>query len=188
MIKSEQELRTIYGHSKGRAAIKTFSQLDNHSRKFIRHSSFLLLSSHDASGNIDSSPRGGAPGFIHINDNDEIIIPDYKGNNRLDSLMNILQTGKVGCLFLVGGVGIMLRVNGPCFITDESSYLDHFASNEERPRTVLVINVEELFFHCSKAIFRANLWLPPAEGGDHLFPSIGAIITEQLDEFEKSIS
>ncbi|ODS23990.1 hypothetical protein AB835_06175 [Candidatus Endobugula sertula] len=188
MVETEEQLRAIYGYPKGRAAIKTLEKLDKHSRRFIGHSSFLLLSTYNEVGQVDSSPRGGMPGFIQISDNDEVIIPDYKGNNRLDTLINILQTGKLGCLFLVSGVGVMLRVNGTAFVTDSLDYINLFASSEEKPRTAVVLRVEELFFHCSKAILRAKLWLPPIAKHKDLFPSIGTIIAKQLDEVGKPTS
>jgi len=125
-INTEEELRALYGFAKGKAVDKQLAELEFHSKNFINHSPFVLLSTSSKGGDVDCSPRGGEIGFVKVINNKTIILADSKGNNRLDSLVNIIETKKIGCLFLIPGVDETLRVNGSALISTDSEYLDLF--------------------------------------------------------------
>ena len=123
MIQSKEELRSIYGQPGSRAIEKSLNRLDKHGRHFIEKSPFVMLATRSASGQIDVSPRGGAPGFVAILNDRTIVIPDFKGNNRLDSLNNIIETGQAGLLFLIPGMDETLRVQGLAHLSTDEKYL-----------------------------------------------------------------
>ena len=143
-ITSERGLRKLYSPAKGRAKLKQLNKLEKHSRNFIYQAPFLVISTSNLEGKLDSSPRGGNPGFVKIIDDKTIIIPDGKGNNRIDSLINITENPNVGCLFLVPGVNETLRINGRAEIRTDPGYLELFASYKNQPKSVIKIEVEEL--------------------------------------------
>ncbi|MEM7195129.1 MAG: pyridoxamine 5'-phosphate oxidase family protein [Pseudomonadota bacterium] len=179
-IESEEQLRELYGFPKGRAKDKQLAALERHSINFIEHSPFVLISTHSQSGSVDCSPRGGEPGFVKVIDESRIVLPDGKGNNRLDSLVNIIETADIGCLFLIPGVDETLRVNGRARISKSSDYLTLFAGFRNPPRTCIEINVEEVFLHCAKALMRSRLWSVDAQIERSSFPTIGTMLNDQL--------
>ncbi|MEE9320731.1 MAG: pyridoxamine 5'-phosphate oxidase family protein [Granulosicoccus sp.] len=181
-ITSESELRKLYSPAKGRAKLKQLDKLEKHSRNFIQHSPFLVISTSNLKGNLDSSPRGGNSGFVEAIDDKTIIIPDGKGNHRIDSLVNITENPNVGCLFLIPGVNETLRINGRAEIRTDPKYLELFESYTNKPKSVIKIEVEELFLHCAKALMRSKLW-----GGENRivrseFPSMGQMISDQIGD------
>ena len=177
---NSDELRALYGIPSGRAAIKVLSALEQHSRNFIGHSPFLILSSYNSDGSMDTSPRGGKKGFVKILDDSQILIPDAKGNNRIDSLINIAETGKVGLLFLLPGIDETLRVNGSAVITNENKYLKMFPDETRPPKTCILIKIEEVFLHCAKALMRSKLWNPTFHLTRPAFPTMGKMLKDQL--------
>ncbi len=179
-IESEEQLRNIYGFPKGRAKDKQLGALEKHSINFIEHSPFVAISSCGQSGLADCSPRGGKPGFVKILSENCVIIPDAKGNNRLDSLVNIIETGKVGCLFLIPGVDETLRVNGSARLSTGAKYLNMFHSDRNAPHTCIEITIKEVFLHCAKALMRSELWSPQALIDRSKFPTLGRMINDQL--------
>lgn len=179
-ITTEEELRKLYGWPKGRAKTKVLSQLEKHSKHFIDKSPFFILSTYDAKGKVDTSPKGGVPGFVKILDNNTLLIPDTKGNNRVDGLVNILQTGQVGCLFLIPGIDETLRVNGSAIITTESKYLNRFSTMQNPPKTCLKIAIEEVFLHCAKAFMRSDLWEDTYKLKRTDFPTMSKMLNDQL--------
>lgn len=179
-LESEQQLRELYGFATGRAKDKQLNELEQHSIHFIKLSPFALLSSYSESGGVDCSPRGGKPGFIHILDNQRILIPDAKGNNRLDSLVNIVETGKVGCLFLIPGVDETLRVNGTAKISVDEDHLALFSDERNPPKSCIEITIQEVFLHCAKALMRSELWNPETQIERSTLPSMGRMINDQL--------
>ncbi len=186
MINSESQLREIYGYPKGRARVKVLTSLEKHSIYYITHSSFIVMSTVDESGRMDASPRGGDPGFIKILNNQKIIIPDFKGNNRIDSLTNIIETGIIGILFLIPGIDETLRINGKAQVTTSENYLTHFSDLDKPPISCTVVSIEEIFLHCAKAFMRSKLWdekffLQPAD-----FPSIGQMLKDQLNHADEA--
>lgn len=179
-IENENQLRELYVSPKGRARDKVFTNLDRHAKNFISKSPFIVLSTCDKTGKMDASPRGGCPGFVHVINNQEIIVPDAKGNNRIDSLINITETGRVGMLFLIPGVDETLRLNGNAYITRDEKYLDMFPNEHIPPKSCIVIKVEEVFLHCAKALMRSKLWNDDSKIERNELPSMGQMLTDQL--------
>ena len=158
VISSVEALRAHYGTPSTIARDKVLSQLDEHCCRFITHSPFLILSSVDLSGNMDTSPRGDKAGFVQVRDAQTIMIPDRMGNKRVDSLQNIVTNPGVGLLFLVPGVNETLRVNGTANISTDPSLLELFKVRDRLPVSVIVVTVNEAFLHCAKALVRSTLW------------------------------
>lgn len=157
LISTLEELRAIYPPVLERARLKTLSQLDIHCRAFIEKSPFCTLSTQGPDG-ADVTPRGDAPGFVHILDGTTLALPDWRGNNRLDSLTNILANPAVGLLFFIPGAQETLRVNGAAHITADPELTHRWTVNGNHPATVLLIAVHEAFLHCGKALIRSKLW------------------------------
>jgi PPOX class probable FMN-dependent enzyme len=178
------QLRELYGFPSGRAKDKALIKLEKHSINFIQKSPFLILSTANHDGKTDASPRGGTSGFVHVLNKDTIIIPDAKGNNRLDSISNIILTGQVGILFLIPGVDETLRVNGKAFICNDESYLSLFALANNPPKTCMVITVKEVFLHCAKAFMRSKLWKVESRIDRNEIPTIGEMLKDQLKSTE----
>ncbi len=178
------QLREFYGFPSGRAKEKALIKLEKHSINFIQTSPFLVMSTSNKEGNLDASPRGGNSGFVHVLNESTIIIPDAKGNNRLDSLTNIILTGQVGILFLIPGVDETLRVNGKAFISNDESYLSLFAFENKPPKTCIVITVKEVFLHCAKAFMRSKLWSVETKIDRNEIPTIGEMLKDQLKSTE----
>ena len=165
------------------AARKVLPALDRHCRAFIALSPFLVLASSDADGRADASPRGDPPGFVQVLDDRTLLLPDRPGNNRVDSFANILDAPGIGLIFFVPGIDETLRVNGTARLLTDSDALAGTSVAGKTPRTGLVIGVEEVFFHCAKALRRARLWDPAAQVERSTFPSLGRILAEQTRVF-----
>ena len=179
-IKAEKELRELYGFPKGRTREKGLSALEFHSINFINNSPFVVISTYCKDGMSDSSPRGGQSGFIKVIDKHCIVIPDAKGNKRLDSLVNIVDTGYIGCLFLIPGIDETLRVNGTARISTNQDYLDLFSGESHLPKTCIEITISEVFLHCAKALMRSKLWSRASLVERSTFPTMGQMLKDQL--------
>lgn len=180
IIKDVEILRDIYGIPSERAIKKTQFQLDKHAVNFINNSPFLLISTVNSQGQMDVSPRGGNPGFIKVLDNNTFLIPDAKGNNRVDSLENIVETGHFGALFLIPGIDETLRLNGTASVTTKPEYLNHFSDERIPIKTCIEVKVEETFMHCAKAFMRSKLWSTDAQMERSEFPTMGQILKDQI--------
>ena len=167
-VKTVDELRRIYPAPKGPPVEKTIYSLDKHCRNFIAHSPLLLLGTDG-----DVSPRGDNPGFVQVADDNTLIIPDRKGNSRVDSLENILRDPIIGILFLVPGMDVTLRIRGQANITQDPDILEPLALNGKSPSSAIVVNVKEAFLHCGKALIRADIWNPDVQVTDDVFPPVG---------------
>ena len=159
VISSPAELYEVY-EQPGVASTKAIAALDGHCRAFIAHSPFVLIATHAADGRGDVSPRGGPPGFVTVLDDKRMAIADASGNNRLDSLRNIVQSGQIGLLFLIPGLAETLRINGRACITRDPALLTHDGGKGKPPKSAIGIDVEEAFLHCAKAFMRSTLWDP----------------------------
>ncbi|MFT4778691.1 MAG: PPOX class probable FMN-dependent enzyme [Flavobacteriales bacterium] len=179
-ISTEKELRLLYNLPSERAVQKELCSLEKHSALFIQTTPFLVLSSYSKDGAVDASPRGGEPGFVQIINNSLIAIPDAKGNNRLDSLTNIMETANVGLLFLIPGVDETLRLNGRAEISNDDEHLSLFKDEKNPPKSVILIHIEKVFMHCAKAFMRSKLWDANAQIERGSFPSMGEILKDQL--------
>ncbi len=162
---------------------KVLHALDRHCRAFIALSPFLVLASADAEGRVDASPRGDPPGFVQVLDDRTLLLPDRRGNNRVDSFGNILDAPGVGLIFFVPGIDETLRVNGTARLLTDAEALAGSSIAGKAPRTGLLIAVDEAFFHCAKALRRARLWDPAAQVERSTFPSLGRILAEQTQAF-----
>lgn len=152
-----ESLRDCYPQPLERSLRKSLTKLDAHMRRFIGHSPFLCLGT-SADGGSDVTPRGDQPGFVHVLDDQTLLIPDWPGNNRLDSLTNVVTNANVGLLFLIPGVNETLRVNGVAEVTMEPALLERWTVNGKHPRSVMRVTVREAYLHCAKALIRSKLW------------------------------
>ena len=179
-ITSIEDLRRLYSEPSKRSALKQLAHLDRHCRRFIELSPFFVLSSTQPGGPADVSPRGGLSGFVEVLDDRTILIPDRPGNNRLDTLTNLIANPEVGMLFFIPGVDETLRVNGTAEIRDDEELCRRFSVKDRLPKTVLRVTVREVFLHCAKAIMRAGLWDPQKKIERSLLPTIGQMLKEQI--------
>jgi len=177
---SHTDLAVIYPKPSDRVIAKVRPALDVHSRKFIAMSPFCVMATSGADGSVDASPRGGRPGFVHIDGDHRLLMPDRPGNNRLDSLGNISDgSGLVQLIFFVPGINETLRVGGKGSLSTDPDLLAKLEEFGKPPRLVLVIAVHEVYFHCGKAIMRAQLWSQDAQVRRSEMPSISEIIHDQ---------
>jgi len=181
VVSNFRQLRSIYNYSKGRAALKVINSLEKHSKNFINLSPFVVISSKGKNGHADVSPRGDSVGFVKIQDDKTIIIPDRSGNNRLDTLENIIFDPSVGTLFFIPGINTVLRINGNAFIEDSLEIRAQFKINNNIPKTCIIINIEEIFMHCAKALMRSSFWDHSKYLSQTDFPIISKIINDQLN-------
>ena len=170
-----QQLRSIYDPPLQRSLLKQMDHIDAVSRRFIAASPFLVLATSGPSG-VDCSPRGDHPGFVRVADDKTLLLPDRRGNNRLDSLQNIVENSAVGLIFFVPGINEAFRVNGRARVSADPELLEQFVFSGTAPKAVLVITVDEAFVHCPRALVRADLWNPAkfAPGGQ--VPTIGDML------------
>ena len=174
------ELRGIYGPPNERSLKKQLSRFDNHCRAFIARSPFLVIASSDPSGRCDASPKGDAPGFVQVLDDATLLIPDRLGNNRVDTIGNLLARPGVGLIFFVPGLNETLRVNGRACVTTDPMLLEPLAVNGKVPRSGILVAAEEIYFHCGKALIRSDLWNPEKQHRRAEFPSLGRILADQI--------
>jgi uncharacterized protein len=169
-------LEKLYGAPSGAAVDKEIDYLHPHYRRLIEASPFFVLATGGPDG-MDASPRGDAPGFVVVEDEKTLLVPDRRGNNRVDSLRNIVLNPRVALFFLIPGVGETLRVNGRAEIRTDPALLERFAVDGKLPRTVLVVHVDTVFFQCARAIFRSKLWDPAQHVDRKNLPSTGTIVS-----------
>jgi PPOX class probable FMN-dependent enzyme len=170
-------LENLYGKPAGAAVAKEVDYVHPHYQRMIAASPFVVLAT-SGPGGVDTSPRGDAPGFVAVEDEKTLLLPDRPGNNRIDSLRNILADPHVALLFLIPGIGETLRVNGRAAISIDPTLLERFKVNGKLPRSVLVIAVDTVFFQCSRAIFRSKLWDPAQQIERSSLPSLGRMVAD----------
>ncbi|MFN3984583.1 MAG: pyridoxamine 5'-phosphate oxidase family protein [Rhodocyclaceae bacterium] len=171
-----EHLESLYGEVAEASLHKEVDYIHPHYRAMIEASPFMVLAT-SGPGGLDASPRGDAAGFVVVEDEKTLLLPDRRGNNRIDSLRNLLSNPRVGLLFLIPGRGETLRVNGRARIAITPELLTRFAVDGKPPRSVLVIDVESVYFQCARAIVRAALWQADAHPAVAL-PSIGTILSD----------
>ena len=179
-IRSVGALRSLYREPSERAVRKQLDHLDPHCRRFIGLAPFLVIASADADGRADASPRGGDPGFVKVLDERTVLIPDSPGNNRLDSLQNLIDRPGVGLLFMIPGVDETLRINGRAGLRTDAALIDLCASERRRPPLVIAVEVKEAYLHCAKALMRAKLWDSGAKQDRSVLPSMGQMLKDQI--------
>ena len=182
MIDSKEKLRASYPPAKERSVKKQLTRLDKHCLRFISLSPFVVLASGSAENRYDASPRGGEPGFVKAPDDATLLIPDAPGNNRLDTLENIIASGRLGLLFLIPGVDETLRVNGRARLSDENSLLQGFKNEKRTPKLVIEIKVEDVYLHCAKALMRSKLWDAGRKVERSVLPTMGQMLADQIGE------
>ncbi len=170
-------LEALYGQPAAASMAKEVDHLTPGYRAFVEASPFLVLATSGPDG-LDASPRGDAPGFVRVQDERTLLIPDRRGNNRIDSLRNLIYDPRVALLFLVPGVDETLRVNGRAAITADADLCAGFAMDGKAPRTVLAVTVGSVFFQCARALLRSRLWDPAARIPRTALPSTGALLAE----------
>ena len=157
-VTEESELREIFGWPSERASNKQMDRLDHHCRAIIGKSPFILLGTSNSSGRCDVSPKGDYPGFVRVLDDKTVAIPDLPGNNRLDTLANMLDNPQVGLIFMIPGMNETLRINGKVRLIRDADLLESMSYQGKLPRLAIVVGVEEVFTHCPKAFMRSKLW------------------------------
>ncbi len=181
LVHSESDLRASFSATHDIAIKKCLSYVDEHARTFIERSPFVCIGTQSNDGRADVSPRGDPSGFVKILDERTLLIPDRPGNNRLDTLSNVLTNPKVGLLFLIPGFDDTMRVNGTAELTRDPELLSTMAVNERVPSIAIVVHVEEVFIHCAKALRRSRLWDAEQHQDRSEVPSLMKIILEQTD-------
>ena len=179
-IEDPERLREVYGAPSERSLKKQLSRFDKHCRAFIARSPFLVIASSDPSGRCDASPKGDAPGFVEVLDDETLLIPDRLGNNRVDTIRNVLERPGVGLIFFVPGLNETLRVNGRARIITDAASLEPLAVNGKVPRSGILVSADEIYFHCGKALIRSDLWNPEKQLRRSEFPSLGHILADQI--------
>jgi PPOX class probable FMN-dependent enzyme len=178
-ISSLTALRALYPDPAGRSVLKQLCELDVHCERFIALSPFVVLATSGVDGRTDASPRGGLPGFVKLGDARTLLIPDAPGNNRLDSLENIVTSGHAGLLFMIPGINETLRVNGKAVLSTDLADVAACTDERRAPKVVIKLSVEEAYLHCAKAFMRSGLWKPECQVGRDRLPSMGRMMADQ---------
>ena len=179
LITTPEALRGLYEPTRERSAAKELPQLDGHATRFIGLSPFVVLATGGVDG-MDASPRGGEPGFVKVLGAHTLLIPDSPGNNRLDTLQNIIHTPQVGLLFLVPGVDETLRVNGTAVLSVDEAERSLCQDARRVPRLVIRVSVQASYLHCAKALMRSDLWNPERHQPRTCMPSMGEMLRDQV--------
>lgn len=191
LIETTEQLEAIYGEPSEASIVKEADRITPEYAAYIAASPFVTLATMGPGG-LDCSPRGDLPGFVRIADDRTLMLPDRRGNNRIDSLRNVLHDPRVALLFIIPGFGGTLRVNGDARISIAPSLLDSFVMDGKPPRSVLVINVTKVFFQCSRAVIRSDLWNPARHVDPKSLPTPGQILAAMTasrvggDEYDKA--
>ncbi|GGH18577.1 pyridoxamine 5'-phosphate oxidase [Alsobacter metallidurans] len=179
-VETVADLEALYGTPVAASTVKVSDRMTRHYRALLESSPFCALATSGPEG-LDCSPRGDVPGFVRIHDDRTLLMPDRRGNDRIDSLRNIVRDPRVGLLFLIPGLGHTLRVNGRARVSKEPGLLDSFAQDGKAPRSVIVIGVEEVYFQCARAIVRSELWNPEQRVDPQDLPSPGQILADMTE-------
>ncbi|AYD67045.1 pyridoxamine 5'-phosphate oxidase family protein [Achromobacter sp. B7] len=177
LVTDAAALQALYG-APGEASLKKeVDHVHPHYRAFIEAAPFAMLATSGPDG-LDASPRGDPAGFVVVEDEKTLLLPDRRGNNRMDSLLNVLADPRVALLFLVPGVGETLRVNGTARVSVDPALLERFAMDGKQPRSVLIVDVQTVYFQCSRALLRSRLWDPATQVPRSALPSTGRILSD----------
>ena len=174
-ITTLEQLQAIYGEPVGNSLVKELDHISDHYRSFIEASPFVVVATAGLDG-LDCTPRGDPPGFVRVVDRHTLMLPDRRGNNRVDSLRNLVTDPRISLLFLIPGVGETLRVNGRAVISTDPDLCRSFAMADKLPRSVIVVTAERVYFQCPKALVRSRLWDPARHVARSALPSTGQIL------------
>ncbi|GAA0781769.1 pyridoxamine 5'-phosphate oxidase family protein [Roseibium denhamense] len=183
LIKSLEDLQALYGLPQEAAMIKEIDHLNHGYRKIIETAKFCTLSTAGPEG-LDCSPRGDAGPVVRVQDERTLLMPDRRGNNRIDSLRNIIRDPRVSLMFMITGWTNVLRINGTAVISAEDDLLNSFAIDNQKPRSVIIITIQSVYFQCARAIMRADLWDADDQSGLNDLPTPGGIMKEIKDGFD----
>jgi hypothetical protein len=175
LIRDLDALLALYGQPVGPAVAKELPYIHPHYQRFIEAAPFVAIGTCGPDG-LDNSPRGDAPGFVRVADEHTVMLPDRRGNNRVDSLRNLVADPRIALLFLIPGVGETLRINGRAVISVDPALLESFSVDGKPPRSVLIVTVDTVYYQCSKALVRSKLWDPAARIERSALPSTGTMI------------
>ena len=181
IVRDIAALEALYGEVGEASALKEISYLHPHYASFVKASPFMVLATAGPHG-LDASPRGDPAGFVEIVDDKTLLLADRRGNNRIDSLRNILADPHIALLFLVPGIGETLRINGTAEISVDPALLARFTIKDKVPRSMLVIHIESVFFQCSRALIRSELWNPDKHLPRTALPSTGQMLAAVTDQ------
>jgi PPOX class probable FMN-dependent enzyme len=181
------ELRPLYNNPSVMVIEKQIDRIDPHCRNFIGRSPLVMVSSIDPLRGMDISPRGDPPGFVKILDEHHLAIPDRPGNNRLDTIENLLANPNIGLLFMIPGIAEVLRINGTARLTGAPPLLESMAVNGTSPKLAIVVKVSEVFLHCARAFMRARLWSDDYRLERRQLPTLGRMIVEQAKSAELTV-
>jgi uncharacterized protein len=170
-----EDLEALYGAPAAPSLVKETDRIVPDYRPYIERSPFVILATSGPQG-LDCSPRGDRPGFVRIGDDRTLLLPDRRGNNRIDSLRNVIGDPRVALLFLIPGAGVTLRVNGKAAISVDRDLLQSFAVDGKPPRSVLQIAVQAVYFQCARAVIRSELWDPAHHADPQSLPSAGQML------------
>ncbi|GAA2594088.1 MSMEG_1061 family FMN-dependent PPOX-type flavoprotein [Streptomyces axinellae] len=177
---SPAEVRARLGEPDPMLKSKILDRIDDYSRLFIAHSPFLSVATADAAGRADCSPRGDYPGFVKVLDEHTLAIPDRPGNKIADTFGNLAENDGIGLLFLIPGARETLRVNGRAYPTDEPDVLARMRTEAKEAVLAIVVDVEEVYFHCGRALIRSRMWEPESQALAEELPSVGEVATAQM--------
>lgn len=175
LVTSIEALESIYGAPSGGAVVKEIDHVNDHYRAFIEAAPFCAVAT-NGPGGLDCTPRGDPPGFVRVKDEKTLLIPDRRGNNRIDSLRNLIADPRISLLFLIPGCGETIRVNGRAVISIEPALRESFSFAGKVPRSVIVVTVDRIYYQCAKAIVRSRLWDPAMQIDRTALPTSGAIL------------
>ena len=174
-ITTTEQLEEIYGEANPRSLTKEIDHISDHYRAFIEKAPFVAVATSGPEG-LDCSPRGDPPGFVRVLDSKTVLIPDRRGNNRIDTLRNLVRDPRVSLLFLIPGVRETMRINGRAEIITDPELLESFIMQRKLPRSILAVTVDRIYFQCSKALVRSGLWSADAQIERTELPSTGEMI------------
>jgi PPOX class probable FMN-dependent enzyme len=175
------DLDCLYPPARPLSLKKTLDHVEKHGARFIARSPFCVVASAGPDGSMDVSPRGGVPGFVHVADPKTLLMPDRPGNNRLDTLRNLLAgPGRIGLMFMIPGIDDIYRVNGRASVTDDAALRGQFVEFGKTPHTIVRITVEEAFLHCPKALMRGGLWDAATWADRSEIPTLAEMVSDQL--------
>ncbi|MCA9704254.1 MAG: pyridoxamine 5'-phosphate oxidase family protein [Myxococcales bacterium] len=180
-IRDQQALREQFGPPSPTAQAANRTYLDAHHQRFIRHSPFLCIASTSRDGQPNVSPRGDAPGFVHVADERTLVIPDRLGNNKLETFENVVDNPHVALIFFVPGVRETVRVQGNARIARDPALLELGRQGDRRPAVALVVEVTRAYLHCGKSLVRSRLWDPSRHVAPDVIPTFGQMLKDQVD-------
>ncbi len=183
IVTTEAELEALYGLPAGAAVFKEIDHISDHYRAFIEVSPFVILATSGPEG-LDCTPRGDPAGFVRVVDRNTVMLPDRRGNNRLDTLRNLVRDPRIGLLFLIPGEGRTLRINGRAVISTDPALCASFAMEDKLPRSVIVVTAERVYFQCPKALIRSQLWDASRHVPAGVLPRSGELIKALQADFD----